>query len=60
MQRPLPSYQSNVSGIRGPLRRKAANIFADIMIEGTMRVIEEIPNAILDSIKKGNFKVEVK
>ena len=45
--------------LRGPLRRRAATIFADAIVEGTIRVVEEIPGAILDSIKKGNFKLTV-
>ncbi len=45
--------------LRGPLRRRAATVFADAIAEGTMRVVEEIPGAILDSILKGNFKLTI-
>ena len=45
--------------LRGPLRRRAATVFTDAITEGTVRVVEQIPGAILDSILKGNFKLTV-
>jgi hypothetical protein len=48
-----------VPRLRGPLRNRAANVFAQTIAEGTMRVVEEIPGAIWDSIKTGNFKLTV-
>lgn len=55
MQQPLPP----VPRLRGPLRNRAATVFSQAIVDGTMRVIEEIPGAIWDSIKKGNFKLTV-
>jgi len=46
--------------LRGPLRVRAGTIFAETMMEGTLRVFEAIPGAILDSVKQGNYKLEFK
>lgn len=42
--------------LRGPLRKRAANIFADAMVEGTMRIFEELPGAIANSMLDSIFK----
>jgi hypothetical protein len=66
VQRPAVVMQPSaaVPRLRGPLRARAANVFSQAIVDGTMRVVEEIPGAILDSILKGNFelkgRVEVK
>jgi len=61
VQKPLVMMQPStpIPQLRGPLRRRAAMVFTEAIAEGTMRVVEEIPGAILDSILKGNFKLTV-
>jgi len=43
--------------LRGPLRVRAATVMTDAVLDTTMRIFEEIPGAILDSILKGNAKL---
>ena len=44
--------------IRGPLRRKAVGIMDQAIMDTTVRVINEIPGAIVDQIKKGNYTLK--
>jgi hypothetical protein len=41
--------------IRGPLRRKAVGVLDQAIMDGTVRIINEIPGAIVDQIKRGNY-----
>jgi hypothetical protein len=43
--------------IRGPLRRKAVGVMDQAIMDTTVRVINEIPGAIVDQIKKGNYQL---
>ncbi len=44
--------------IRGPLRRKAVGVMDQVIMDTTVRIINEIPNAIVDQIKKGNYTLK--
>ena len=44
--------------LRGPLRNKLATAMAQTITDMTMKMIEEIPGAIVDSLKKGNYKLD--
>jgi hypothetical protein len=44
--------------IRGPLRRKAVGVMNQAIMDGTVRVINEIPGAIVDQIKQGNYQLK--
>ena len=50
--------------MRGPFRVRLGTAMADVVTDTTMRMVQEIPGAILDSILKGRFelkgKIEVK
>ena len=52
-QQPFPQTR-----LRGPLRVRAATVMTQAIADTTMRMVEEIPGAILDSILKG--RVEIK
>ena len=43
--------------IRGPLRRKAVGVMDQAIMDTTVRIINEIPGAIADSLKKGNYQL---
>jgi len=43
--------------IRGPLRRKAVGVMDQAIMDTTVRVFNEIPGAIVDQIKKGNYQL---
>jgi hypothetical protein len=58
---PTPLLQSPVlppPPIRGPLRRKAVGVMDQAIMDGTVRIINEIPGAIVDQIKKGNYQLK--
>ena len=46
--------------IRGPLRRKAVTVMDQAIMDSTVRVLNEIPGAIADQIKKGNYQLNFK
>jgi hypothetical protein len=52
-QQPFPQTK-----LRGPLRVRAATVMTQTIADTTMRVVEEIPGAILDSILKGRFELK--
>ncbi len=57
---PSPLLQSPVlppPPIRGPLRRQAVAVMDQAIMDTTVRIINEIPGAIADQIKKGNYKL---
>ena len=67
VQRPAVVMQQRSSAaprMRGPLKVRLGTAMADVVTDTTMRIVEEIPGAILDSILKGRFelkgKIEVK
>lgn len=53
----MPQPYAMSPPLRGPLRRQAGNIFAQIMLDGTMKVIDAIPGAIVESLKNGNYQL---
>ena len=58
---PLMLLQSPVlppPPIRGPLRRKAVGVMDQAIMDTTVRIINEIPGAIVDQIKKGNYQLK--
>jgi hypothetical protein len=58
---PSPLLQSPVlppPPIRGPLRRKAVGVMDQAIMDTTVRVINEIPGAVVDQIKKGNYTLK--
>lgn len=44
--------------LRGPLRNRAATIFGEAIAEGTVRVVREIPGAVADAVRRGDYRVE--
>ena len=44
--------------LRGPLRVRLGTAMADVVTDTTMKIVEEIPGAILDSILKGRFELK--
>jgi hypothetical protein len=44
--------------IRGPLRRTAVGVMDQAIMDTTVRIINEIPGAIADQIKKGNYALK--
>ena len=66
VQRPAVVMQPSSAPprMRGPLKVRLGTAMADVVTDTTMRIVEEIPGAILDSILKGRFelkgKIEVK
>ena len=66
VQRPTVVMQQSSPPVRlrGPLRVRLGTAMADVVTDTTMKIVEEIPGAILDSIMKGRFelkgKIEVK
>ena len=44
--------------IRGPLRRKAVGVMEQAITDTTVRIINEIPGAIVDSLKRGNYQLK--
>jgi hypothetical protein len=60
VQRPMVMTQqsSPPPRLRGPLRVRLGTAMADVVTDTTMRIVEEIPGAILDSILKGRFELK--
>src|SRR5262249_14032273 len=45
--------------LRGPLRVRLGTAMAQVITDMTMRVVEEIPRAIADSVARGDYQLEV-
>lgn len=46
--------------MRGPLRNRAANIFTRVITDMTVKMAEELPRAVVDSVKRGDYEVELR
>ena len=43
--------------LRGPLRMRVGTVYAQIMMDATMKVIDQIPGAIADSLARGQYQL---
>jgi hypothetical protein len=58
-QMPTVHTQPNVLPLRGgPLKVRMGTFLGQIFLDGAARVAEEIPGAIVDSIKKRNYQLD--
>ena len=54
----LPQPSLTPSRVRGPVRRSFVTIMDQALAEMTLGIINEIPGAIVDSLKKGNYQLK--
>ena len=53
----IPQPVLTTSQVRGPVRRRVVTVMDQAITDTTMRIINEIPGAIVDSVKKGNYQL---
>jgi hypothetical protein len=53
----IPQPVLTPAQVRGPLRRQAITVMDKAIVDTTARVVNEIPGAIVDQIKKGNYQL---
>jgi len=46
--------------VRGPLRVRFAAAATDVIADTTVRVLQEVPRAVADSVRSGNARVTVR
>lgn len=46
--------------LRGPVRVRLGTAMGNVIADTTMKVFEEIPKAIVDSVKRGDFQLNYK
>jgi hypothetical protein len=56
----IVSPSSSSRPLRGPLRNRLATSMADVMVDTTMKMIEAVPGAIVDAVKRGDYKLDYK
>ena len=61
-QKPMVITQQSSTPLqlRGPLRVKLGTAMAQIVTDMTMKVIDEIPGAVVDSVKRGDYQLDFK
>lgn len=52
-----PSLQP-LPPLRGPLRNRAATVMTYAIADMTIKMVEEIPRAVVESVKRGDYKLE--
>jgi hypothetical protein len=61
-QKPIVKTQPNspFPPVRGPLRVRLGTAAGQIVTDMTMRIIDEIPGAIVDTLKRGDYQLDFK
>jgi len=57
---PTVMVQPSLPPLRGPLRNRAATVMTQVVTDMTMKMVAEIPRAVVDSLKRGDYQLDLR